>query len=185
MVKEEDGVSPPPEDPGEEGNGAGGGTPPSPARSAFAGRKLLLSGLICLAAVLGSVGYMTLIRHRGAGPGIQPAGPEAVPEEIREPPHGTLKQDLQPFFIPLPPEARGEMARFSFSVTLDRTSSKRFHRRETMIRDRIYLSISELAARGKGVRDMSPAARLEVQRILGEFLEPEPLRVEVEDILIF
>lgn len=162
----------------------GGGTPSLFSRFAFPRRRLFVGGLIILAAVFGGVGYLSLMRHAGPGPaadleeGIIPRETDPDSSDL------LVKQDLAPFYVPLSGEGGGRMARVSFSVTWDKTSSKRFLNREPLVRDQIYLRITELATEGKNIQDMSPTVRMEAQKILEDLLRPDVLTVVVTGILI-
>lgn len=154
------------------------------SRHAFLRRKLLIGGLIILATVFGGISYMALIRFAGPGPATDPEEIDISREMSSSSPHRLIQQDLSPFYIPLPGEGGGRIARVSFSVTWDKTASKRFQDRETLARDRIYLRMTELAGEGKNMRDMSPTVRVEAQKILDELLRPDVLRVVVTGIFI-
>ncbi|MGM0662798.1 MAG: hypothetical protein ACQET7_01285 [Thermodesulfobacteriota bacterium] len=165
-----------------EENPAAGGT--EEKGSAFLQRRLLAGGLILLTAVFGVTGYLALIRYAGPGPAAQPETGIVSQGADRNSPHHLVEQDLAPFYIPLPNEGKGLMALVSFSVTWDKTSSKRFQDREIPVRDKIYLRMTELADEGKNMQDMSPTLRMEAQKILEELLQPDVLRVAVTGISI-
>lgn len=95
-----------------------------------------------------------------------------------------VEQELAPFYIPLPREKDGQMARVSFSVTWDRPSSSRFRSQEPRVRDRLFRRMIELAAEGENMRSMSLTLRTEARKILEELLRPEELRVVVTGIFI-
>jgi hypothetical protein len=154
------------------------------SRPAFLRRNLLIGGLIILAAVFGGISYMALIRFAGPGPTTDPEETVISQEVSHSSPHRLIQQDLSPFYVPLSGEESGRIARVSFSVTWDKTASKRFQDRETLARDRIYLRMTELAGGGKNMRDMSPTVRVEAQKILDELLRPDVLRVVVTGIAI-
>jgi len=106
--------------------------------------------------------------------------PKAEPDS----PDRMVKQDFEPFYIPLPGGDSGRMARVTFSVTWDRSSSRRFQDQSTLARDRLYHCLNELAAGGGGLRAMSLTVRSEAQKILEELFHPDELRVVVTGIFI-
>lgn len=142
------------------------------------GRKKLLAAVFILLAVFGGSGYIAFTRLTAPGEGR--GSPEADQVSTRN----LVEQDLAPFYIQLPVEARGQLATISFSVTWDRSSSIRFQNREVQIRDRIYYRMIELASEGKDIEDLSTAARLEAQSILEELLRPDVIGVAVKRIRI-
>ena len=119
------------------------------------------------------------ISRSAEGPGPKPPAAVAI-----DPSDKIVTQDLGPFYIPLPAGGNGRMARVTFSVTWDASSSKRFQDRETLARDRVYRRLMELAAGGGDMRTMSLTVRSETLRILEELLRPDELRVVVTGIFI-
>ena len=95
-----------------------------------------------------------------------------------------LKQDLEPFYIPLPEAENGKMARLSLSVTWTPETASRFRKKEFLIRDRLYRGITELASKGENIRGMTLRIRTEAQNILEELLRPNELRVAVTGIFV-
>lgn len=151
---------------------------------AFLRRNLLVGGLIILAAVFGGISYLALSRFAGPGASTAPENGAVSQRPGHYSPHRLPEHDLTPFYIPAPGEGKGLIARVSISVTWDKASSKRFKERETLIRDRIYLRMTELAGDGKDIQEISPAVRLEAQKIMEELLRPDVLRVVVNGISI-
>ncbi len=148
-------------------------------------RAAAAAGLAILAVMLlGGVGVWLLFPAEKPGKSAKQAE-TLIPGDHRAEVQGRLvKQDLPPFYIPLPQSGNGQMARVSFAVTWDRPSSSRFRDQEYRIRDRLYRRLTKLAAEGENMRSMSLAIRAEAQKILEELLHPDELRVVVTGVYI-
>ncbi len=137
-------------------------------------------------AFLGALGYWILLPTRERGPDA-PTGQNvlsALSAKREDTQRQIVKQDLSPFYIPLSRDGNGQMARVSFAVTWDRSSSDRFEDQKTRVRDQLYGRLKELAGEGENVRGISLTIRAEAQRILEEHLHPSELHVVVTGLFI-
>lgn len=148
-------------------------------------RAAAAAGLAILAVMLlGGLGVWLLFPAEKPGQSDKQAE-SPIPRDNRAEAQGRLvKQDLPPFYIPLPQSGNGQMARVSLAVTWDRPSSSRFRDQEYRIRDRLYRGLTKLAAEGENMRSMSLTIRAEAQKILEELLHPDELRVVVSGVFI-
>jgi hypothetical protein len=147
-------------------------------------RSALVAGLAAVLLLVGGTAVrlqLPTAENDTAGPSVEP-----VPASNAAPPtpDRLVEQELSPFYIPLPREKDGQMARVSFSVTWDRPSSSRFRSQEPRVRDRLFRRMTELAAEGESMRSMSLTLRTEARKILEKLLRPEELRVVVTGIFI-
>ncbi len=155
-------------------------------RSRFGSARILaLAGSAALFMALSGALLFWILSPSGetsrSAEGSGPAPPAARSVDACD---RNVTQELGPFYIPLPAGGNGRMARVTFSVTWDASSSKRFQDRETLARDRVYHRIKELAEAGGDMRTMSLTVRSETLRILEELLRPDELRLVVTGIFI-
>jgi hypothetical protein len=121
------------------------------------------------------------------GDTVQPKGPTPGPLSQQSPAatgDRLLKQELKPFYILLPQEKTGKIARLRLSVTWAPKTAARYQEKEILIRDRLYRRITELASKGENIRGMTLTIRAEAQNILEELLRPNELRVAVAGIFV-
>lgn len=154
--------------------------------SALAGLKkrsrLLIAGGVGVLLLLTAVWGTRIVLHSGeAAPPQEPARKSRSHDgsETR-----LLKQDLDPFYIPLQGGGNGKIARLRLSVTWAPTTADRFREKEVLIRDRLYRRITQLASKGENLHGMALTIRTEAQNILEELLRPNELRVAVTGIFV-
>ncbi len=119
-----------------------------------------------------------------AGEAGLPAKPVQRAERKSEPADRLVKEDLAPFYIPLPSGADGRMARVNLVVTWDRPASNRFRNQQVRVRDRLYRRMTRLAAEGENLRSMSLTVRAEARNILEELLRPDEIHVVITGIFV-
>jgi hypothetical protein len=153
-------------------------------KTAFPRRPLIMAGSILLAVILLGTGLLALAPNNEPGSIPDPENGVVSQEADHYSSRELLKEELEPFYIPLAHEGKELLVRVSFSVTWDKTSSNRFHERKTRVRDRIYLRLTEFATEGRNMRNMAPVLRTEAQQIIEELLRPDILNVVVMGIFI-
>ncbi|MCF8061409.1 MAG: hypothetical protein K9M82_02735 [Deltaproteobacteria bacterium] len=148
-------------------------------------RTAVLAGLaaVLILAFAGMTARLLMPSEKPARPG-RSSDPVFASDGIADTPDRLVKQELAPFYIPLPHGESGRMVRLSFVVTWDRSCSSRFRGQERRVRDRLYLRMTELAAEGGNMRSMSLTIRTEARKILEELLRPEEIHVVVTGIFI-
>ena len=93
-----------------------------------------------------------------------------------------LEEGLSPFFIPLPPDASGQVVIIDFSVIWDGMASVRFKKMESQIRDHLYRVIKKFAEREDSIEQKTHFLETEMSRILKTSLGMEDLEIRIKGI---
>jgi hypothetical protein len=147
-------------------------------------RAVLVAVLAAVLILLLATAAMVLVPSAGNDSAETAGAPPPAADRGADGGDRLVEQELAPFYIPLPRDADGRMARVSFAVTWDRPSSSRFRDQRIRVRDRLFLRLTELAAQGENMRSMSLTVRAEARKLLEELLHPEELRVVVTGVFI-
>lgn len=143
----------------------------------FAIRKPVL--LVIAALLLGGAGAWGFL----GGPawkGREPVRPSQTRETVPE--DGLRQEELTRFYIPLPKDAPYRVMVIDWSVVWDGLSAVRFRKTEVVIRDRVYDSLTSLAAKEEGLNEELPIIEETISRALKDFLRNESVSVRVKEV---
>jgi hypothetical protein len=103
----------------------------------------------------------------------------------RSPEDGLRQEDLPRFYIPLPGGGPVQLLVVDFSVVWDPLSAVRFRKAEVSLRDRLYDSLTGLAANVEDLGDKPRVIEDEMGRVFREALRTEALSVKVRGVKAF
>ncbi|RJR49576.1 MAG: hypothetical protein C4576_06545 [Desulfobacteraceae bacterium] len=93
-----------------------------------------------------------------------------------------IQEEMSRFYIPMPKESGNLVMTVDFSVVWDAISAVRFKKAEVSIRNRLYDSLTSLAAKEEGLNENTSAVEESISRILRETLAAESLSVRVKEV---
>jgi len=119
-------------------------------------------------------------------PELQASGDASLDPEARTSDAGgknnTGDVQMEPFYIELPANRMGGMARVTFSLTCDTAAGYRLKENETLVRDRLYDRLKEVAAGDENIKGQSLLINSEARKVLEDILRPTELRVALTGI---
>lgn len=95
------------------------------------------------------------------------------------------QEDLTRFYIPMPKDSPNLVMVVDSSVVWDALSAVRFQKAEVSIRNRVYDSLSSLAAKEEGLKENTAIIEEAISTVLREMLRTEALSVKVREVKVF
>jgi len=146
----------------------------------LAGKPMLLAAAALLIGAAAAWGFLESPSwKRGNDPRSRPLGGSLSPED------SLRQEDLTRFYIPLPKDSEKLVMVVDFSVVWDALAAVRFKKAEVSIRDRVYDSLSILAAKDEGVKENTLVIEEAISNVLRETLRAEALSVKVKEVKVF
>lgn len=143
-------------------------------------KAVLFTAAGVLLLMLAGWGYLA---GRGAKEGndarMRPTSKTAVADD------GLRREDLSRFYIPVPQNGPNLVLVIDFSVVWDAVAAVRYRKMEVPLRNRLYESLSRLAAREEGLQDNIPMLEEEMERVFRESLRADALSVKISEVKAF
>jgi len=96
-----------------------------------------------------------------------------------------LQEEMSRFYIPMPKDSGNLVMTVDFSVVWDALSAVRFKKAEVSIRNRLYDSLTILAAKEEGLHENTTVVEEAISKILRETLAAESLSVRVKEVKLY